>query len=55
VIDFDRDLAELAEKKNGRRRSEVKLDDNGQGGETAYLIQSRLSPLEIVGSGAHRG
>ena len=25
------------------------------GGEMAYLIQSRLSPLEIVGSGVHRG
>ena len=26
------------------------LDDSGHGGETLHLIQSRLSPLEIVGS-----
>ena len=48
MIDFNRDLAELAEKKNGRRCSGSRLDDSGKGGETAYLIQSRLSPLEIV-------
>jgi hypothetical protein len=36
-----------------RRRGGVRgsrLDDSGHGGESPYLIQSRLSPLEIVGS-----
>jgi len=43
VIDSSGSLAGLAEKKKGRT-----LDDSGHGGETLYLIQSRLSPLEIV-------
>ena len=47
MIDFSQGLAELAEKEKEQCRLGSKLD-RGQGGETTYLIQSRLLPLEIV-------
>jgi hypothetical protein len=48
VIDSSGSFAELAERKKGGVVQGSRLDDSGHGGETPYLIQSRLWRLEIV-------
>ena len=51
MIDFNRDFAELTEKQKGRCRLASRLDEWARR-QDAYLIESRLSPLEIVGRGS---
>jgi hypothetical protein len=53
VIDFNRDFAELAKKERGRCDLGSRLDEWARR-QDAYLIQSRFSPLEIIGRGPSR-
>jgi hypothetical protein len=48
VIDSSGSLAELAEKRRAASFRGQGLDESGHGGETPYLIHSRLWRLEIV-------